>query len=129
VGWDVHLWPWRDGKPAEADAALILEVLGRYASGVRRESAITSRTTDGQAEIFGLDDPQIGFMIDNASGLAIWDAMVAVADAASLALHAAGLCPCCVTRAELLHHLPAEDALDARVVTSGAELLRACAVS
>ena len=63
-------------------------------------------------------------MINHASGRVIWDVLVHVADVTGMTILPIG-CPTCVTRPELLEHLPEELKADARVVTSGEQLVTA----
>jgi hypothetical protein len=77
---------------------------------------------DGAMDVYGLDRAGAGFMINHASGETVWDAIVAVAMAADFVIMPVG-CPVCVTRAELIDHLPIElRDPPAGIVTSGAEL-------
>ncbi len=61
-------------------------------------------------------------MINHASGRMVWEALVRVADVTGMTILPIG-CPTCVTRPELLQHLPDELRAESRVVTTGDQLI------
>jgi hypothetical protein len=91
--------------------------------------AVTARTTvlttsDGAADVYGLDTAGGGLMVNHVSGEAIWDVLFTTATEARLTILAPGS-PDCVPQPGLLDHLPADIRPNARVVSSGHELSQA----
>jgi hypothetical protein len=121
MSFDVFLQAFRDGDAASVDAARVLDALTQCSTEPVTPDSERIHTTDGEAQVFGLDTAADGFMINHASGAAIWDTIVHVADTTGMAILPVG-CPICVTRPEHLDHLPDELRSDARVVTSGTQL-------
>lgn len=86
---DIHFIRFVNGHPQDADSSLIVNTLSRFAEGIEQQPGITITTSDGRAEIYGLDRAEsgfMGFMVTHASGQVIWDAGLAAADAAGLAI-------------------------------------------
>jgi hypothetical protein len=102
----------------------VFEALSQFSVEPIAANSEYIRTRDGEAQIFGLGDADHGFMINHASGSVIWDALVHVADATGMAILPIG-CDTCVTRAEVLEHLPEGLKANARVVDSGEQLVAA----
>lgn len=100
---------------------MIVETLESFAVGNLTKGDVSIATEDGGADVYGLGSSD-GIMVNHASGDQIWEAMVRIADKACLAILPAG-CPACVTRSGLLDDLPSEPRSDARVVTSGEQLV------
>jgi hypothetical protein len=124
ISFDVFLQAFHDGDAATVNGPSVIDALARFSTEPVTSDSSWIRTTDGEAQIFGLDDADSGFMINHASGRVIWDVLVHVADLIGMTIMPIG-CPTCVTRPELLEHLPEELKADARVVTSGEQLIAA----
>jgi hypothetical protein len=101
-----------------------LEGLARFSIEPVTPDSTWIRTIDGAAQIFGLHDAANGFMINHASGRVIWDALINVAELTAMTILPIGA-PACVTRAELLDQLPEELNVNARIVTTGEQLVAA----
>ncbi len=123
VSFDVILQNFRDGEAAAGDGAEVSLILAPLIVDSDGNWARVS-TEDGEAEVYGLDDPASGLMINHASGKAIWHVVFEVASRARFAVLPIG-CPTCVPTAAMVHHLPRELADDALVIASGDELRRA----
>lgn len=65
-------------------------------------------------------------MVNHAKGDIIWDILVTVAAIGPFAIMPTG-CPACVTEESMLADLPPPIEEDARVISSGSELLRVIA--
>ena len=121
MAFDIFLQAFRDGGAAEADVEVILSVVG---SCIRRRDEWCTRieTSDGGADIYGLDTSVQSLMINHASGTAVWDLIYDLAQSAGLAVMPVG-CPTCVTDNHALSDLPPELASSAIIVSSADELL------
>lgn len=80
------------------------------------------RTLDGEADLYGTDTLAAHFMINHASGRAIWDVMFDLARVGGFAVMPVG-CGTCITPSTRPSDLPPEVPGPIRVVASGAELL------
>lgn len=121
MSFDIFLQRFSSGDPAEADSELIIETLAGFVVGTVAVGDVEITTGDGGADVYGLGSTD-GIMVNHAAGARIWDAMVEVAGRARLAIIPVG-CPTCVTDASLIDELPGELRQEARVVTTGEELL------
>lgn len=121
VAFDIFLQAFRDGGTVEADVEVILSVVDPC---IRRrdEACVHVETSDGGADVYGLETSVQSLLINHASGRAIWDLIYELAQAAGLAVMPVG-CPTCVTDEEALDGLPPELATSAIVVASADELL------
>ena len=113
---------FQSGDAAHGDGAAALEVLepliaerdGRFARLV---------TSDGGADLYGIDGPSSGLMMNHASGDAIWQLVVEVAVAAGCFIVPVG-CPVAVVAGTDQAQLPPELRSDAVAVESGTDLKR-----
>jgi hypothetical protein len=120
VSFDIFLQRFVNGKAVDADGDSMLAIL---------EPLITARsggwariiTADGHADVYGIDDPASGLVINHASGRAVWDVVFELARAAGMAVMPVG-CRTSVTDPGLIDALPAGSPR-AEVVTSGADIL------
>lgn len=124
MSFDIYLQRFRGGEACETDAQALEDVLAPHIA--QRDDATgfaLLRLPDGDAELYGVDDLASGFMINHASGLAVFDLIVDLARLADLAIMPVG-CHAAVASAQALAELPLELAGDAVVVTSGTDLWR-----
>jgi hypothetical protein len=122
ISFDVFIQAFHDGDAAVVDPTVVLREFSHFSVEPVTSDSQRIQTADGDAEIFGLDSAADGFMLSHASGSIIWDAVVRVAEVAGMAIIPVG-CPACVTRAELVEHLPDELKEDVRVVETGRQLV------
>jgi hypothetical protein len=118
------LHAYHDGDIRTVDGDSVLDALARFSTEPVTPDSCWIRTTDGEAQIFGLDGTASGFMINHASGRVIWDALGHVADVTGMAILPIG-CPTCVTRPELLALFAEGLKTDTRLVTTGEQLVAA----
>ena len=120
MAFDIFLQAFRDGGAAEADVEVILSVVDPC---IRRrdESCVHVETSDGGADVYGLETSVQSLLINHASGRAIWDLIYDLAQSAGLAVMPVG-CPTCVTDEDVLIGLPPELAMSAIVISSADEL-------
>jgi hypothetical protein len=117
VSFDVFLQRFGD-HPGDAHAGLrVLEPLLVSPPG---DGYGLVRTTDGEAEVYGLGTDSL--MFTHASGRQVWQVMVDVAHAAGYAIMPVG-CPTCVTRVEHVADLPEEVRSSVVVIQNGDDLL------
>jgi hypothetical protein len=118
VSFDVFLQRF---GPGEADSEAVLAGLKPYL--VESDQGFDLRFDDGDAAIYGLDDPGSGFMVNHISGGQAWDVLVAVARRGGLAILPVG-CPAAVTNEDQLSDLPDRLRENAKVVHTGEDLVR-----
>lgn len=121
MSFDIVLQRFMHGEPAAADSVAVLRVLGPYAA----HDQTMLLTADGDAAIYGLDDPGAGhLMINHAGGLDIWDVIYELARVAGFVIMPIG-CGTLVPGAELIPHLPRELPEPILQVFSGRDVLAA----
>ena len=120
MSYDVFLQAFRRGEAATTDGAAAFAILEPAISG-RDGGWACVRTADGGADVYGIDDPSTGLMVNHAEGHRIWDVVHDLALAAGYAVMPVG-CPTCVTSDDVRKHLPTGIAESAIVVGSGAEI-------
>lgn len=123
VSFDIFLQAFRGGDAAQTDERTLVTLLEPYLAERGDHGWARLRFADGEADIYGMDTLATGFMINHASGTAVWGVLVDIARKANLAIMAVG-CSTAVTTKGGISDLPDELAPDSVVVTSGAELLR-----
>jgi len=121
VSFDIFLEGFANGDPAECDGPAMLAVLEPLISD-RRGDWARIVTADGEADVYGLDDPSAGLMVNHLSGVAAWDVLYQLAVEGRVAVMPVGYPPC-VADPDYLDQLP-EGFEDATVVQSGGEILR-----
>lgn len=82
------------------------------------------RTSDGEADVYGIDDPAAGLMVNRASGREIWNLVFELARIARFAVMPAG-CGTFVVSEDTLSDLPKGLPEPIQILTSGDELLTA----
>lgn len=122
MSFDIFFQPFANGDSSssgdgEAAAAVLRTLITDHDGSFARIV-----TSDGGADAFGVDSLDRGLMINHASGLAVWDVMYELARAGGYAIMPAG-CATCVTSEERLSGLPDGLGDDARVISSGTDLL------
>ena len=120
MSFDIFLQRFVDGEAVDADGDSILAILDPLIAG-RSGSWARIVTIDGEADVYGIDNPGSGLMINHASGRAVWDVLFELAERTGMAVMPAG-CRWSVTDAGLIDALPAVSP-PAAVVTSGADIL------
>ena len=120
MAFDIFLQAFRDGGAVEADVEVILSVVDPC---IRRrdESCVHVETSDGGADVYGLETSVQSLLINHASGRAIWDLIYELAQSAGMAVMPVG-CATCVTDEDVLVGLPHELAMSAIIVSSADEL-------
>ena len=122
MAFDIFLQPLADGEASRADAVATRELVDSHMVDANQGWA-RLKTADGSADLYGYDDLGSGFMVNHATGNAIWDLLVAFASAGPFAILPVGG-PTCVTDSSLVTQLPSELTGDVVVVSSGREQLR-----
>lgn len=123
MSFDIFLQRFMHGQPAAADPVAVLETMKPYAA----HDHTMLMTADGDAAIYGLDDPGAGhLMINHAGGLVIWDVIYELARAGDLVIMPVG-CGTLVPCAELISHLPPDLPEPILRVFSGKDVLAAIA--
>lgn len=116
---DVFLQSFQNGGAGGGDPEAALRILEPYLAAAQDgDGRVRVCTEDGEAHVYGLGD---GLMVNRASGQRIWQVLVDVSAASDYAIMPVGR-PVCVTREEMIAHLPQELRGCAVVVGSGAEL-------
>src|SRR5689334_1317634 len=123
MSFDIFLQRFADERARQASGAKLIEILGPYIEGTPTSGCVGIRTQDGGADCHGVDHPDDGIMLNHLTGTAIWDLLFDIAFKCSFAIMPVG-CPTCVGAEGILRELPPELQPDARVVSSGKEILK-----
>ncbi len=121
MSFDVFLQAFESGGVVDGDGTASLEVLGSFIAELDGSSARLV-TGDGEADVFGIDRPSSGFMLNHASGDEVWQLVLESAVAAGFFVIPVG-CPVAAVPGTDLAQLPPELG-SAVVVDSGADLQR-----
>ena len=121
MSFDIFFQAFADGDGSVGNGDAAAAVL-RPVTTVRDGSFARIVTSDGGADMFGVDALDQGVMINHASGLVVWDVMYELARVGGYAIMPVG-CPTCVTSEDGLCDLPEGLGDDAKVISSGADLL------
>jgi hypothetical protein len=123
VSFDVFMRGFRAGDAADGDGAAAVAVLAPLVTNRdARWAHVTA--TDGEADVFGIDEPATGLTFHHASGRAIWQVMFDVARAGGFVVMPVGG-PTCVPPGVAVEDVPDGHDGDVRTVTTGDELRRA----
>lgn len=122
MSFDALLVRFQFGGAADGDGPGALEVLEAVIAE-RDGSFARLVTSDGEADLYGMDDPSSGFMVNHASGDAIWQVIVDAAVAGGFFIMPAG-CPPAVVPGTDAAQLPPELRPAATNVRSGEDLKR-----
>ncbi|MGH2885968.1 MAG: hypothetical protein ACRDPA_25285 [Solirubrobacteraceae bacterium] len=87
MSFDVFVQSFAQGDASAADGRLVAEHLRPYLVETR-QAVGRLRFGDGDAAILGLENLASGFMVNHASERQVWDVLVAIAQAADLAIMA-----------------------------------------
>ena len=121
MSFDVFLQAFKGGDAADGDGDAVLDVLAPWIVE-HGDGWVRIATSDGGADVYGIDTPASGVMCRRIEGRAAWDVVLDVARAAGFVVMPVG-CGTVVTddaqRAELPDDLP-EPVVTA---TSGLDLL------
>jgi hypothetical protein len=123
VSFDIFLRRFEGGEAARADEAAVLGVLAPLIEE-RGDGWARLCTTDGDADVYRMDDPASGLMVNHASGREIWNVLFELGRAAGFAVMPVG-CGTFVISEVALSDLPDGVPEPIAVLTSGDELLRA----
>lgn len=123
VSFDIFLQRFESGEVADGDPEPVLAVITPLVEKQEGDWA-RIRTEDGTAEIYGLDTAGANLMINRASGRQIWDVILAIARAGSMAVMPVG-CGTVVPDKDLVNELPPDIPRPIAVADSADELLNA----
>ena len=121
MSFDIHVRRFRDGDILDADAALVRSLLAPFL--VEQGGGWNLRMDEADAEVYGVETLERGFMVTHVSGVALYDLVVRVAAACDFVIMPVG-CPVALTSEQQRAHLPDGFDGDAVVVSSGAELIQ-----
>jgi hypothetical protein len=121
VSFDIFLQAFRNGGGSVGDGSAVLRLIEGMVTH-RGNGWASIATADGEADIYGLDDPATGVMANHLSGAA--DALLYdIARSAGFVVMPTG-CPTCLPDGAMHEHLPAELVVDAVIIESGDDLRR-----
>lgn len=124
MSFDVHVQRFVDGEPADATSAQLRDLIAPHVA--RREPNFDFAELhfdDGTADLYGIDNPGGGFMVNHVGGESAWHLVAAVAAAGSMTIIAPGV-PAMIVSEAMRVDLPDDLAGDAVVVVTGADVLR-----
>jgi hypothetical protein len=128
VSFDIFFQRFENGEAAPADRGAVRTVLGplieEHGDGWAR-----IRTSDGEADVYGIDNPASGsLMINRASGREVWAIMFGLGRAADFAVMPVG-CGTFVFSDDAVSDLPDGAPQPITIVTSVEDLVRAVEAS
>ncbi len=91
MSFDVFLQGFRRGDAADGEGAAVMRVLSPHIAE-RSEHWARLVIDDGDAEVFGIADPETGLLFNHVSGRLMWSVIVDVARAAGFVVMPIG-CP------------------------------------
>jgi hypothetical protein len=121
MSFDIFFQRFPGGDLPKSGAAMVAAYLAPMVK-LRDASWARIATVDGQADVFGMDRLATGFMMNHASGRAVWDVMFELARIGGYAVMPVG-CGTCITDDLDPSQLPAEVPHPIKVVRSGQDLL------
>ena len=119
MSFDLCVQGFHHGVARDAEATALREALAPYL--VKVANGWNLRAGNSTAEIYGVEE-LTSVMVTRADGVEIFDVLFRVAVRFDLVILAPGV-PAALTRAEQRQHLPDEIRNEAKLVTSGAELV------
>ncbi|CAL8975310.1 hypothetical protein CELL_02017 [Cellulomonas sp. T2.31MG-18] len=127
MSFDVHVQRFVDGEAARADGTFVGALLAPHVARTDPNFDFAElRFDDGTADLYGIDDPGGGFMVNHVSSQQAWALLADVAVRAGMTVMPAGAAPMIATEAMRMH-LPDGLAHQAVVVTSATDILRCLA--
>lgn len=120
MSFDVFLQSFSSEEAASGDGAAVMRILEPLLENVDGDYAQIA-VPGGQAEVYGLEDPHTGLMVNRITGSAAWDVLVQIAKGGRFFIMPTG-CSIGVPEGLDLHDLPAELRDEAMTVTTGADL-------
>ena len=123
MSFDVFMRAFRAGEATDGDGAAAVEVLASLVTE-RDERWARVTATEGESDVFGIDEPASGLTFHHSSGRAIWQVMFDVARAGGFVVMPVGG-PTCVPPGVAVEDVPDGHDGDVRTVTTGDELRRA----
>lgn len=123
MSFDIYLQAFRDGDACEGDGDAALALLRPFIAS-RDKDFVRLATQDGEADVYGVDDPGNGLTFNHVSGRAAWDLIYAVARSAGFVVMPVD-CGSLLPDESFTMHLP--DGIPEPIVTvgSGEEILAA----
>jgi hypothetical protein len=124
MSFDIFLQGFDAGNAAPVDKTATRAVLAVLDPLVihRASQWVRIATSDGEADVYGIDDPSSGLMFSHASGRHVWDVMFDVALAAGFVVIPGG-CGTGVTDEATIAELPKGVPEPIVIIRSGADLL------
>lgn len=122
VAFDIFLQGFQGGDAADVEADVIRRLVDPLVIQTRA-GFVRIQTGDGEADIYGYDNPASGLVVNHASGDEVWDLLVELARSAELVVMPVGT-SVCVASETMIDELPAELRHDVTVVRTGADLLK-----
>lgn len=123
MSFDILFQRFDGGSSADSDDAAVDHLL-RPLLGKRDAGYAKIHTADGSADVYGIDEPASGLMINHASGRHVWDVMFDLARAGRYVVMPTG-CGTCITDAAEATNLPPGVPAPIVIVRSGGDLLQA----
>jgi len=120
VSFDIFLQRFVAGEAADGAGQAILAIL-EPAVVERSGSWARVVTSDGGAEVQGMETLESGLMVSHAAGRAVWDLLFELASAGRMGVMPTG-CPSCAVDPSLIDELP-PSVPAGKLVTSGADIL------
>ncbi len=126
MSYDIFMQGFSRGDAADGDGHAAMSILSPLINE-RQGSWARITFSDGEADVYGIDEPASGLMFNHISGESVWQVMFDVAAAAGFTIMPID-CPACVPPGVSSDDLPTPFCDEAVVVTSG-DALRAIVLS
>jgi hypothetical protein len=123
VSFDIFFQRFEGGEAADADESAVLGVLEPLIEE-RGDGWARIGTADGDADVYGINDPASGLMVNHASSREIWNVLFELGRTAGFAVMPVG-CGTFVFSEDALSALPDGAPEPIRILRSGDELLGA----
>lgn len=123
VSFDVFVQRFRNGDAATADGEAVQAVFSPHVAETDGQGFARLTFGDGEADVYGFDDLDSGFMANHITGREAWNILVQAAAASQLVMMPVG-CPVSMTDASSFDHLP--EVLrsgEVAIVATGSQLL------
>ena len=80
MSFDIFLQGFRRGEPEPGDGDAAMDLIAPLIAQRADDWALVT-TDDGEAEVFGIDQPSTGIMFNHVTGIAAWSLLFDVARA------------------------------------------------